>query len=443
LSREVVNPNLQVIESLDDLLKIFVDGGRSPFHFQIGMEFERFLVDRKTLRALPFEGKNGIEQFLKRIASQSSSWEQVLDQGRLISLRKGDTAITLEPGGQIEISCRTYRNQQCLYHDLKELDCEMKNIADSMGARFYETGVHPTETVETAPWMPKSRYKWMKNYYSKRSHEALEMMVLTSSIQVNYDYINEEDAKKKILVASFLSPVLAAVFANAAIEHGKPNGFMTRRIPIWEKTDPDRCGTPGFFVDGTFSFKKYRDYALDIPMYFALRDGEYVDANQQTFRQFLKSKGGKIGPVTQGDWEFHLTTLFPEVRLKNHLEFRIVDSNSVDVVVSIAAFWKGLFHNESSVHRWYKIFQELNKKDLDDSLRDVSLRGLAGKLGEHSILKLARELLEESKSNLKKDIETQHEIEFLKPMQEILNLGLSPAEQQIRALNIELGNVQS
>ncbi len=437
MSREVANPNLQVIESLDDLLKIFVEGGRSPFHFQIGMEFERFLVDQKTLRALPFEGDQGIGKFLETIASRNQSWERVLDEGKLISLRKGDTAITLEPGGQVEISCRTYRNQQCLYHDLKALDCEMKEIAASMGARFYETGIHPTETVETAPWMPKSRYKWMKNYYSKRSYSALEMMVLTSSIQVNYDYIDESDAKKKIQVASFLSPVLAAVFANASIEHGKHNGFMTRRIPIWDKTDPDRCGTPEFFVDGTFSFKKYRDYALDIPMYFALRDGKYVDANQQTFREFVKTKGGEIGPVTQGDWEFHLTTLFPEVRLKNHLEFRIVDSNSVDVVVNIAAFWKGLFHNEASVNKWYEFFADLTKKDLDDSLKDVSLNALKAKLGKHSILKLARELLEESKTNLKKDIETQHEIEFLKPMQEILDIGLSPAEQQVNALKHE------
>lgn len=431
MSREVANPNLQVVESLEDLLKIFRDGGRSPFDFQIGMEFERFLVDKKTLRALPFEGPKGIGKFLE-LLSECGPWEKVFDQGNLISLRKGDTAITLEPGGQFEISCRTYRNQMCLYQDLMSLDYQIKKIAESLGARFYETGIHPTETVETAPWMPKSRYKWMRNYYTPRSREALEMMLLTSSIQVNFDYINEEDAKKKILIGSFLSPILAAVFANASMERGKPNGYMTRRIPIWDKTDPDRCGTPEFFVDGSFSFEKYRDYALDIPMYFALRDSEYVDAHQKTFRQFLNEKGGAVGPVTLGDWEFHLTTLFPEMRLKNHLEFRIIDSNSAEVVVSIAAFWKGLFHSEESINKWFDFLKVFTKKDLDESLKDVSRKGLAGKLAKHSVLDLAKKLFDDAKNNLEKNIETQHEVRYLKPMGMILEDGHSPAEKQVK-----------
>jgi glutamate--cysteine ligase len=437
VSREVSNPNLQVIESLDDLLGIFVDGGRDPFHFQIGMEFERFLVDQNTLRALPFEGPKGIGQLLETIASRNSAWEKTFDQGKLISLRRGDTAITLEPGGQFEISCRTYRNQQCLYHDLKALDCEIKEIAGEMGAKFHETGIHPTETVETAPWMPKSRYKWMREYYTKRnSRTALEMMVLTSSIQVNYDYMDEEDAKKKILIGSFMSPVLAAVFANSAIEQGKPNGYATRRIPIWGTMDPDRCGTPDFFVDGTFSFEKYRGYALDVPMYFALRNGNYVDAHNQTFRQFLNNKGGEIGPVTMGDWDFHLTTLFPEVRLKNHLEFRIIDSNSVDVVVGIAAFWKGLFHNSQSMDYWYDFFKQFTKKDLDNSLTDVSKNGLKAKLGQYLVLDLAKKLFHNSKTNLEKDIETQSEVQYLSPMEKILDSGLSPAEVQVKNLRV-------
>jgi glutamate--cysteine ligase len=435
VSREVSNPNLQVIESLDDLLGIFQNGGRNPFHFQIGMEFERFLVDQKTLRALPFEGDQGIGRFLETIAARNSAWEKTFDQGKLIALRRGDTAITLEPGGQVEISCRTYRNQQCLYHDLKALDCEMKEIAAGMGAVFHETGIHPTETVASSPWMPKSRYKWMRQYYTDRgSKTGLEMMVLTSSIQVNYDYMDEQDAKKKVLVGSFMSPILAAVFANSAIEQGKFNGYMTRRIPIWGTMDQDRCGTPDFFVDGSFSFEKYRDYALDVPMYFALREGQYVDANNQTFRQFLESKGGEIGPVTVGDWDFHLTTLFPEVRLKNHLEFRIIDSNSVDVVVAIAAFWKGLFHNEQSVDAWYDFFKKFTKSDLDQSLLDVSKKGLQAKFAEHSVLELAKKLFANSKTNLEKDIETKGEVQYLSPMEQILDLGLSPAEVQVKQL---------
>ncbi|MEZ4846997.1 MAG: glutamate-cysteine ligase family protein [Bdellovibrionota bacterium] len=435
MSREVSNPNLQVIESLDDLLWIFKKGARDPFHFQIGMEFERFLVDQHTLRALPYEGKHGIEEFLETVAKSNSAWEKIHDQGKLISLRRGDTAITLEPGGQIEISSRAYRSQQCLYQDLKSLDCEMKEIAASMGAKYFETGIHPTETVETSPWMPKSRYKWMKQYYTQRNSRAgLEMMALTSSIQVNYDYKDETDAKKKILMSSFMSPVLAAVFANAAIEQGKPNGYMTRRIQIWGTMDPDRTGTPEFFVDDTFTFEKYRDYALDVPMYFALRDGNYVDAHNQTFRQFLNNKGGEIGPVTMGDWDFHLTTLFPEVRLKNHLEFRIIDSNSADVVVAIAAFWKGLFHDDASVDRWYEFFKQFTKQDLDASLLDVSKHALKAKLGSHSVLDIAKKLFNEARINLEKDIESRSEVQYLLPMKQILDSGISPAESDLKKL---------
>lgn len=434
MSREVSNSNSQVVDSLDDLLLVFSKGSRKQEEYKIGMEFERFLVDAQTLRAVPFEGDRGIERFLRELASSDlpgHTWEKVLDQGKLISLKWGETAITLEPGGQVEISCSAHDNMQNLYRELELLDSMMHKIADKIGTKLIARGIQPMETIETSPWMPKSRYRWMKEYYEKRNQSAFEMMLLTASIQVNFDYSSEQDAARKVFVSSFLSPILGAVFANSSIEQGKPNGFVTRRIPIWRKTDPDRCGTPDFFVDGTFSFEKYRDYALDIPMYFAFRNGEYVDVQNITFREFLSSQGGKWGPVTLGDWEFHLTTLFPEVRLKNHLEFRTADSNPVELVVALATMWKGLFYNQVAIAKWFEFFQKYNKDDLTTSLTDVSKNGLSAKFGSHSVLSLAKDLMNDAVQYLSSRSGMKTEIVFLQPIQQILDEGISPGEKLI------------
>lgn len=430
MSREVLVSNSQVVESLEDLNKIFVGGARPLNEYKIGMEFERFLVDQTTHRALPFEGKNGIENFLNELSTTSPKWEKITDQGKLISLKYGETAITLEPGGQVEISSQTYHTAKDLSQGLTGVNHMMMETAAKQGAVFVAKGVHPNETIETAPWMPKSRYRWMREYYEKRQQSAFEMMLLSASIQVNFDYSSEADAKKKVMVSSFLSPMIGAIYANSSIEQGKPNGYITRRIPIWEKTDPDRCGTPRFYVDGTFSFEKYRDYALDIPMYFALRNGEYVDVQNQTFREFIKNKGGKWGPVTMGDWEFHLTTLFPEVRLKNHLEFRTADSNPIEMVVALATLWKGLFYNSETVDKWFIFFKNCGYETLKKSMTDVSKHGLQASFETHKILTLGREILADSVEYYQAQNQLE-EILYLKPIQEILDRGSSPGEAAV------------
>lgn len=427
MSREVLVPNSQVIQSIDDLNKIFVGGARELEDYKIGMEFERFLVDQQTHRALPFEGTKGIENFLDELSTTSTKWEKIKDQGRLISLKYGDTAITLEPGGQVEISSQTYHTAKDLSQGLTEINQMMMETANKLGAVFMARGVHPTETVETSPWMPKSRYRWMREYYQKRQNSAFEMMLLSASIQVNFDYSSEEDARKKVLVSSFLSPILGAVYANSSIERGEPNGFATRRIPIWEKTDPDRCGIPTFYVDGTFSFEKYRDYALDVPMYFTLRNGEYVDVQNQTFREFLKNKGGQWGPVTMGDWEFHLTTLFPEVRLKNHLEFRTADSNSIEMVIALATLWKGLFYLPSNIDKWFEFFKSYDLTTLKKSLKEVSTLGLHATFSKFKVIDIAKDLLADCVQYYQSSNELE-EILYLKPIQEILDRGYSPGE---------------
>ena len=430
MSREVENSNSEVVESPVDLDQIFIRGGRPLEKFKIGMEFERFLVDQTTLKALPFEGPRGIEKFLTLLADTSSKWEKVFDHEKLISLKCGDTAITLEPGGEVEISCRVYDTADQLMKGLTSINEKMVEVANQIGAKFIAAGIHPMETTLTNPWMPKTRYKWMREYYEKRGQSAFEMMLLTASIQVNFDYTDEKDCAKKVLVSSFLSPIFAACYANSSIEQGKPNGYATRRIPIWEKTDPDRCGTPTFFIDGTFSFEKYRDYALDVPMYFAFRNGDYVGVQNQTFRQFLEHKGGNIGPVTLGDWDFHLTTLFPEIRLKNHLEFRTADCNSIDLVVSLAAIWKGLFYDSSTVHRWFDFFSKYSWNDLQTSLRDVSRNGLSASFAGQKILPIAKKLLEDAKDFYRSTNDS--DIQYLDAFEQILERGTSPGEVAVQ-----------
>jgi glutamate--cysteine ligase len=432
MSREVLDSNAQPINSLDDLLSIFVQGGRGVQDFGIGMEFERFLVDQKTNRALPYEGPRGIQAFLLDLAN-TNGWNKVYDLGSLVSLHKGDTAITLEPGGQVEISCQTHCSMKKLSDELSMISDQLNQAASKLDAVFVARGIHPTESVESSPWMPKSRYRFMKDYYTGRSRAALEMMVLTSSIQVNFDYINEEDARKKVLISSFLVPILSAVFANSAVERSHLNGFVTRRIPIWQNMDPARSGIPEFFVDGTFSFEKYRDYALDVPMYFVLRNGQYLDSNNMTFRQFIESKSEKFGPATLGDWEFHLTTLFPEVRLKNHLEFRPVDSNPVEYVLALGTFWKGLFHDSLTVGEWYEFFRAFTREQLLISMKEVSKVGLKANLGSYSVLEIARKLFSDAQENFSNRPRISDEAKYLKPMGDILDRGMSSAEAMIKA----------
>lgn len=436
MSRELSNVSAKPIENLDDLLHVFHQGSRPRQDFMVGVETEKIGVEAKTNKAVKYEGPCGIQAVLEGL-SREFGWQPVFDQGKIIALNKDSAAITLEPGGQLELSGR---QNSCL----KEIDDELSGhrhelvaVSEPLSVHWHDLGVQPVTRLEEMSWVPRSRYKIMRSYYESRSSQAaLEMMSLTASTQVNLDYIDECDARKKIHLGAVLGPVVGAMLANACVEGGVLNGYCSRRLFIWRKTDPDRCGVPRFFVDGSFSFEKYRDYALDIPMYFLVRQGQYIKQTRQTFRRFLETSQ-KNDLATCGDWERHLTTLFPDVRLKNHLEVRTADANPPGLTLSIIAFWMGLMYDNDALDAAYHRILRFKQQEIIQAMDCAAISGLKSNYGCESILSVARDLVSISAVGLSRlDKESgHHEIRFLEPLRELVERGVSPAEEVRKTWN--------
>ncbi|HMQ11476.1 MAG TPA: glutamate-cysteine ligase family protein [Oligoflexia bacterium] len=424
MSREVKVSQSGPIENVDNLLEIFINGAREPKNFLVGLETEKIGVYKDTLQAIPYLGDKGIEIILKTIADQDH-WKKIYDQEHLIALEKDGQAITLEPGGQFELSGSAHQSVADVAHELGQHLKLLCRISTPLDIAWLGIGIQPVSTIDQISWVPKSRYKIMKAYFERVSPGGLEMMKLTASSQVNLDYSSEEDAAKKIRVGSVFGVLASALTANSAIEQGQKNGFCSRRLKVWQKTDKQRCGIPKFFVDGSFSFEQYRDYAQDIPMYFLYRNGAYQDATHQTFAQALKS--GQV--LTQSDWESHLTTLFPDVRLKNHLEFRTADASSKKLSIAITAFWMALLYNKSLLEEAHSFSKKVSLETLYTSIDDVALKGMQASLGKIKILDWANEYINHCMLAMDKVLYNEGMSDYLFPLREIADKGKSPAEQ--------------
>ncbi len=429
MSREAPTKTARFIDRKGDLLEIFERGGRPASLFKIGLEAEKLGVYEETGQAVGFDGPKGVEEVLSRLRSQFG-YEPTLDRGRLIGLTKGELAITLEPGGQLELSSAPHGTLDEVAAELKEHFCELRAVSGPLGVHWILLGLQPVTPLSHMPWVPKSRYAIMRPYYEKRPGLPLEMMAKTASIQINLDYLHEDDARKKVLVGSALGPVVGAMMANSAIEEGNLNGYCSRRLLIWRHTDPDRCGTPPFFVDGSFSFERYADYALDVPMYFVMRDGSYVDRTSYTFRQFLEGKVEGDRPTT-ADWEAHLTTLFPDVRLKDHLEFRTMDANRPSRMMAITAFWVGLLYDPDTLNEVFTYLKRFSHSELLSGMDDAAQKGLQATIGNMSILEVAREVTRMAVIGVSRlDRESgRNDLRYLLPLRELLERGKSPAEE--------------
>lgn len=424
MSREAKVSQSEPIVSADDLLEIFVQGARDPKDFLVGLETEKIGVHKENLQAIPYTGDRGIEVILKTMADQDN-WKKIYDQEQLVALEKGGQAITLEPGGQFELSGSAHQSVRDVAHELGQHLKLLCKISTPLNVAWLGIGIQPMSSIDQISWVPKSRYKIMKSYFERVSPGGLQMMKLTASSQVNLDYSSEEDAAKKIRVGSVFGVLASALTANSAIEQGQKNGFCSRRLKVWQKTDKQRCGIPKFFVDGSFSFEQYRDYAQNIPMYFLYRDGAYQDATQHTFAQALKSGQG----LTQSDWESHLTTLFPDVRLKNHLEFRTADASSKKLSISITAFWMALLYNNSLLDQAYSFSKKINLETLNAAIDDVALKGMQANLGKIKMQDWANEYIDHCMLAMDEVLYNEGMSDYLGPLKEIADKGQSPAEQ--------------
>ncbi|MCB0271484.1 MAG: glutamate--cysteine ligase [Bdellovibrionales bacterium] len=428
MSREVSQAQSQILKTPSDLLQVFEKGARPASEFLIGIEFERFVIDAQKGTSLPFRSSGPCIEKLLAAFREKTNWDPVFDHDALISLTHGGSAITLEPGGQLEISAAAHAQLQDSLDEIKRIVVIFDEIGRELPCFYARTAVPPVTTLENAQWVPKSRYKAMRQFHQK-DEAFLEMMTVTSSIQINYDYFSEGDCKSKIIASSFLSPILAALFANSFFENGKVNGFCTRRMQIWDRLDPNRSGVPPFFIDGTFTFEKYRDYMMDIPMYFISRDGKYIDVGHLTFREYMNTK--PFGDVLEQDWLLHLTTTFPEVRLKNHLEFRSIDSNTLDLVMSSAAIIKGIMYHPQSLDQILQMCKDVTASDIKKATKDVSVQGMQASFAGRKVKDYVAEIFQIAKSGLVND-----EQRFLSYVRPYVDEGLSPAEVKLKNLSL-------
>jgi glutamate--cysteine ligase len=404
--------------------------------WRIGTEHEKFVFKLDTLEPVPYEGPWGIGKFLEGL--QRFGWQPVMENGNAIALTKGDCNISLEPGGQLELSGAPLENIHQTCDEVHTHLAQVKEVAGELGVGLIGTGFIPKWKRDEIPWMPKGRYKIMRNYMPKKGGLGLDMMLRSCTVQVNLDFGSEADMVEKFRVSMALQPVATALFANSPFTEGKPNGWQSFRSHIWEDTDPDRSGVLPFVFDGDMGFQRYVDYALDVPMYFVYRDSQYIDVSGQSFRDFLKGElPGLPGEIaTMSDWADHLTTIFPEVRLKKYLEMRGADSGPWRRLCALSAFWTGLLYDADSQSAAWDLAKNWTIEDHHYLRQAAPKTAMATDFQGRTMSDLAKQVLAISEAGLKRrgipDSSGDDESSFLATLHEIADRGYSPAEKQLR-----------
>jgi glutamate--cysteine ligase len=351
-------------------LASYLEAGCKPAAaWRIGTEHEKFGFQVEDLRPPPYEGERGIRAVLEGLAGLG--WSRIEEHGHIIALEKNGASVSLEPAGQLELSGATLESLHDTCCETASHLREVKQVAEPLGLGFIGMGFQPKWRRDEMPWMPKGRYRIMRDYMPKRGRLGLDMMTRTCTVQVNLDFSSEADMVSKFRVGLALQPVATALFADSPFTEGRPNGYQSYRSHIWTDTDPDRTGMLDFVFEDGFGFERYTDYLLDVPMYFVYRDGEYIDASGQSFRDFLD---GRL-PALPGerpdmkDWVDHMTTAFPEVRLKRFLEMRGADGGPWNRVCALPAFWVGLLYDEVALQAACDLIADFSLEEIH-ALRD-------------------------------------------------------------------------
>jgi glutamate--cysteine ligase len=419
------------VDGIEDLLGYFREAEKPRDRWRVGTEHEKVGVYADTGDRVPYEGPYGIGALLEKFAEQKG-WDRIQEGGRTIGLAHDGASVTLEPGGQIELSgapLRTARETCIEFNTHVDL---VKELSDEFGIAWLGLGIDPFHDVADIPIMPKKRYDIMRAYLPTRGGLALEMMHATATVQANFDYADEADMIEKMRMALVVTPIVSALFANSSISGGKENGYVSRRLVIWRDTDPDRCGLIPFVFDPDFGYRRYAEWALDVPLFFIVRDGTYHAGDGTTFRQFME-RGFAGARPTLSDWDMHLTTLFPDVRLKRIIEVRGADAVPREGICALPALWKGLLYDEGAREAAWTLLSETTMEQLDDAQLDVARRGLRAEMGGRKVLDLARELVSYSSEGLRQLLEAdetdQDETHFLDPLRAQIERGISPGEE--------------
>jgi glutamate--cysteine ligase len=427
------------VTSKAQLIEYLESGAKPAQQWRIGTEHEKFGYRLDDLRPLPYEGDCGIHSMLEGL--QRFGWKPVLENGNPVALIKDRASVSLEPGGQLELSGAPLENLHQTCDEVHTHLAQVKEVAEEIGAGFLGLGFQPRWGLDDTPVMPKDRYTIMRDYMPTRGALGLDMMFRSCTVQVNLDFSSEVDMVRKFRVGLALQPVITALFANSPFTDGTPNGFLSYRSHVWTDTDPDRCGMLGFVFDDDMGYERYVDHALDVPMYFVYRDG-YVNAAGQSFRDFLDRRLPALPgeAPTLDDWENHLTTLFPEVRLKRYLEMRGADGGPWHRLCALPAFWVGLLYDAGALDEITELVRDWSP-DERDGLRDqVPRTALQTTFRNGTVLDLARRILPIAVGGLerraRKDPSSgRDEVQYLSSLEDIIKSGRTPAEELLEAFN--------
>jgi glutamate--cysteine ligase len=422
-----------LIESREDLLAPFIKGEKPKNAWRIGTEHEKFVYRRADHRAPSYDEPGGIRDLL--MALTEFGWTPIEEGGNVIALSGPDGAISLEPAGQFELSGAPLENLHQTCSEAGRHLNQVKIAGDRLGVGFLGLGMWPDKTRQELPVMPKGRYAIMLRHMPRVGSLGLDMMLRTCTIQVNLDYASEADMAQKFRVGLALQPLATALFANSPFTEGKPNGYLSYRSHIWSDTDPHRTGMLPFVFEQSFGYEHYVDYALDIPMYFVFRDGKYIDAAGLSFRDFL---GGKLSILPGekprlSDWVDHLSTAFPEVRLKSFLEMRGADGGPWNRICALPAFWVGLLYDQNALDAAWdevKSWTMEERQKLRDCVPKLGLK--AETPNGETLQQLGSRILAISSSGLaarnRLNTAGDNESGFLDPLREIITCGKTPAE---------------
>ncbi|HXJ34975.1 MAG TPA: glutamate--cysteine ligase [Candidatus Eisenbacteria bacterium] len=390
-----------LIEDTRQLVEEFHRAAKPRARWMVGTEYEKVAVDAKTGRAVPFTGPRGIERLLTLLAERFG-WEPREESGAVIALAREGQSITLEPGGQIELAGRPCADLHATREEVDTHVRELVAVGRELGISFLGLGCHPLSTLDEIAWVPKQRYRIMREYMTRVGKLGHRMMKQTATVQANIDFSDERDAMRKLRVGMGIAPIVNAIFANSPLVDGDLSGHLSFRGHVWTDTDRTRCGLLPFAFRDDAGFHDYVDWALDVPLYFILRDGRYVtDVTGIPFRRFL-SEGFGGARATLDDWNLHLTTLFPEVRLKGFIEFRSADSQPPGRVVALPALVKGVFYDADCQEAGLDVVKRWSVDQVRELYDDVTRGALAARMKGVRVVELARELLEIAAEGLRR-----------------------------------------
>jgi glutamate--cysteine ligase len=422
----------------EDLVRWFEAGAKPKAAWRVGAEHEKFVFRLGSHKPVPYEPQ-GIKALLEGLTR--FGWEPVLEGDNVIALSRGMASVSLEPGGQFELSGAPLETVHEICEETGGHLQEVKVVADELGLGFLGLGYTPVWRREDVPVMPKGRYKIMRAYMPKVGGQGLDMMFRTCTVQANLDFGSEADMVAKFRTSLALQPIATALFANSPFKEGKPSGFLSARANVWTDTDPDRTGMLDFVFRDGFGFEAYARYALDVPMYFVKRNGRYIDVAGRSFRDFMKGELPELPgeKPTLKDWADHTTTLFPEVRLKQYLEMRGADAGPWGRLCALPALWMGVLYDSAALAAAWDLCKDWEIADHERLRADVARLGLKAEVGGRTVQDVAKDMLAIAGEGLKRRKRLSgglvDETGYLSELDEIAASGITPAERLLELYN--------